>query len=69
MQITLNEIEPCKMSVHVEANFQEIGEKRKEVVKAFRKAPVPGSRPGHSTDAAISIHYRKQIDESLKRRK
>jgi trigger factor len=67
MQIEINELEPCKLSVHYEANFLEIADKREEVQNAFKKAPVPGFRDGKASMDAIKMHYRQQIDESLKR--
>jgi trigger factor len=67
MQIEINELEPCKLSVHYEANFLEISDKRAEVENVFKKAPVPGFRPGKATQEIIRVHYRQQIDDSLKR--
>jgi trigger factor len=67
MQIDITEIEPCKLSVHYEANTLEIMDKRAEVQNAFKKAPVPGFREGKAPPEAIKMHYNKQIEESLKR--
>jgi trigger factor len=67
MQIEVKEIEPCKLSVHYEADASEILSKRAEVIGAFKKAPVPGFRPGKATPDAINMHYRQQIDDALKR--
>lgn len=68
MQIEVNEIEACKLSVHYEANALEIMDKRAEVQSAFKKAPVPGFRQGKPVPMdAIKLHYRQQIEESLKR--
>lgn len=67
MQIEVNEIEPCKLSVHYIADAEEILNKRGEVLNAFKKAPVPGFRQGKASLDAIKIHYRSQIDEALKR--
>lgn len=67
MQIDVTELEPCRLSVHYEANFLEISDKRAEVENAFKKAPVPGFRQGKATPEAIRVHYRQQIDDSLKR--
>jgi trigger factor len=67
MKIEVTELEPCKLSVHYEANFMEIGDKRAEVETAFKKAPVPGFRPGKATPEVIRVHYRQQIDDSVKR--
>jgi trigger factor len=68
MQIEVNEIESCKLNVHYEANALEIMDKRAEVQNQFKKAPVPGFRPGKPIPMdAIKMHYRQQIEESLKR--
>lgn len=67
MKIEVTELEPCKLSIHYEANFLEIADKREEIQKAFTKAPVPGFREGKATMDIIKAHYRKQIDEALKR--
>ncbi len=67
MKIEVTELEPCKLSVHYEANFMEIGDKRAEVEANFKRAPVPGFRPGKASPEAIRVHYRQQIDDSLKR--
>lgn len=67
MDIVVSELEPCKLSVQCKANFLEISDKRVEVEAAFKKAPVPGHRPNKASVEAIRMHYRSQIDESLKR--
>src|ERR1700722_7473023 len=67
MQIEIKEIEPCKLSIHYVAGPEEILNKRGTVIEAFKKAPVPGFRPGKATVDAIRMHYKDQIDESLKR--
>lgn len=67
MEINIKEIEPCKLSVQYIADAGEILNKRAEVLKAFKKAPVPGFRPGKAKLDAIKVHYRTQIEESLKR--
>ncbi len=67
MQIDVREIEPCKLSVTYVADALEILNKRGEIIAHFKKAPVPGFRPGKATNDAIAVHYRAQIDDSLKR--
>lgn len=67
MEIEVNELEPCKVAVRYKANFLEISDKRVEVESTFKKAPVPGFRPNKASMGAIKLHYRQQIDESLKR--
>lgn len=67
MEIQITELEPCKYSVHYEADKTEIAAKKEEVLQAFSKAPVKGFREGKASMDAIRLHYAKQIDESLKR--
>lgn len=67
MQIEIKETEPCKLSVHCVIDAEGIMNKRGKVMEAFKKAPVPGFRQGKATSDAIRVHYRDQIEESLKR--
>jgi trigger factor len=67
MEIEIVENEPCKLTVHYIADALQILNKRGEILQAFKKAPVPGFRPGKASIDAIKIHYRQQIEESLKR--
>lgn len=67
MQIEVKEIEPCKLTVIYVADAGEILDKRGEVMSHFKKAPVPGFREGKAPLDAIRMHYRTQIDESVKR--
>lgn len=67
MQIEVKEIEPCKLTVTYTADAGEILDKRGEVMSHFKKAPVPGFREGKAPLDAIRMHYRNQIDESVKR--
>lgn len=67
MQIEVVEKEPCKLTVHYTADALQILNKRGEILTAFKKAPVPGFRQGKASIDAIKLHYRQQIEESLKR--
>jgi trigger factor len=67
MEIEVKEIEPCKLSVHYVADAEDILNKRARVIEEFKKAPVPGFRAGKASVDAIRMHYRDQIEESLKR--
>ena len=67
MEIEVKEIENCRLEVTYTADAGEILEKRGEILKHFKKAPVPGYRPGKASIDAIKMHYRTQINESLKR--
>lgn len=67
MEIQITELEPCKLKVDYETGAEDILNKRAEVLEHFKKAPCPGSRPGRASLQAIKIHYKDQINESLKR--
>lgn len=67
MDIQIKEIEYCKLSVNYVADAGEILNKRGEILKHFKKAPVPGFRPGKANLDAIKTYYKTQIEESLKR--
>jgi trigger factor len=67
MEIEVKETEPCKLSVHYVTDAEAIFNKRAKIIEEFKKAPVPGFRPGKATIEAIRMHYRDQIEESLKR--
>lgn len=67
MNITVTEIEPCKLQIRYEADAETILNKRAKVIEAFKKAPVPGFRKGKASVDAIKIHYKPQIEEALKR--
>jgi trigger factor len=67
MQINIKELEACRLEVECTVEPGEILEKRGEVLKAFKKAPVPGYRNGKAPVDAIKIYYKNQIEESLKR--
>ena len=67
MQIEVKEIEYGKLLINYLAENEDITEKKAEVLKAFRKAPVKGHRKGKTNQKAIELQYRDQIAESLKR--
>ena len=67
MDIEVKEVESCKLSIHYIADAGEILTKRGEILQAFKKAPVPGFRKGKASSDAIRMHYRDQIEESVKR--
>jgi trigger factor len=67
MQINVVENEPCRLSVNYVADAMEILNKRTEIINHFKNAPVPGNRKGKASPDAIKMHYRTQIEDSLKR--
>jgi trigger factor len=67
MEIQVTELEPCKLSVHYEADAGQILNKRGDILDQFKKAPVPGFRKGKASVDAIKYYYKDQIEEALKR--
>lgn len=67
MEINVKETEPCKLSVEYIGDAEEILNKRSKVMEEFKRAPVKGFRPGKASMEAIRVHYKDQIEESLKR--
>lgn len=67
MEINISEKEYCKLEVHYEADKDQIDSKKLEVLSLFKKAPVPGFRENKANIEVIKIHYKKQIEEALKR--
>lgn len=67
MEIEVQELDYCKLSVHYEATSEEIEGKKTEVLNIFKNAPVPGFRPKKANIEVIKTHYKSQINESLKR--
>jgi len=67
MQIDTKEIEYCKLLVNYVAEKEDIADKKAEVLKAFKNAPVKGFRKNKANMKTIEVFYRDQISESLKR--
>jgi len=67
MNITMEEIEYCKVDVHYESDIETIISKRSEVVAKFKDVAVPGFRLGHASPEVLKIYFRKEIDEALQK--
>lgn len=67
MNINIKEIEYCKLEVNCSCDYSAFKSKREEVVQGFSSLPVPGYRKGKADELAIRTHYRKDINNSLKR--
>lgn len=67
MEINVKELEYCRLSIQYTADEEEINNKRDEVLKAFKSAPVPGFRKGKANLNSIKLYYRNQINDALKR--
>lgn len=67
MQIEVKELEPHILEVSYTAGIQEVLNKKGEVLNAFKLAPIPGFRKGKAPLDVINRHYKKQVDDSLKK--
>lgn len=67
MNIIVNEVEYCKISVQYESDDKSILSKKTEIVNKLKDQKVPGFRQGYATQEAIKQHFRKEINEMLKR--
>lgn len=67
MQIEVKEREPYILEVSYASGVQEVLDKKGEVLNAFKLAPIPGFRKGKAPLDVINRHYKKQVDDSLKK--
>lgn len=67
MEIQVQELEYCKLHVTCVSDEKEIQSKKNEVLKIFKKAPVPGFRKGKASVNIIKNYYKNQIEDSLKK--
>lgn len=67
MEIQVEELDYCKIQVSCVYDSDEINKKKKEVLKIFKEAPVPGFRKGKATAKVIQDYYSSQIKDALKK--
>lgn len=67
MQIEIKENEYCKLNVSYIEDLETVLQKTNEVTNKFKGMNVPGFRPGKAPLDAIMVHYRKHINQELKR--
>ncbi len=63
--VNVEEIEPCKLKIHYEADPEKVQEKVDEAVSRLRHIQIPGFRPGKATDQAIKMRLRPQINQFI----
>jgi trigger factor len=68
MQITQTETDHCKLLIQVEADQNEIDDKRNEVITHFKTRNIKGFRPGHAPLDAVKIQFRKEIEGALQQK-
>lgn len=66
MDIQVKELDYCKVLVDFSASGDDLHRKENEIVDMFKKAPIPGNRPGKASEYAVKSYYKKQIEHSLK---
>lgn len=65
--VNVEEIEPCKLKVHYEADPEKVREKLDEAIASLRHVRIPGFRPGKAPDHAIKMRLRPQINQFIAR--
>lgn len=68
MQIESQELEYCKQKINYKCSLSDkkMSDKKRNVIKLFKSAPVPGNRKGKTPEATVISYYKKQIDEALR---
>ena len=69
MNVTVENLAPCKKLVRVEVEPQKVDDAFNEVTKDFqRQASLPGFRPGKAPRDMVARKYGKDIEEEVKRK-
>lgn len=67
MNIIINENEYCKLDITYSIEKDLVDGKRDEIIVKFKDIPINGFRKGKTTPDIIKFHFRKEIEEELKR--
>lgn len=65
--VNVEEIEPCKLKVHYEADPEKVQDKIDESISNLRNIKIPGFRKGKATDNSIKMCFRPQINQFVAR--
>lgn len=69
MNVTVENLGPCKKLLRVEVDVPAVDESFKSITKDFQKqAALPGFRPGKAPEAMVVKKYEKEINEEVKRK-
>ena len=69
MNVTVENLDPCKKLMRVEIDAQKVDETFEAVTKGFRhEANLPGFRPGKAPKEMVLRKYEKDIQEETKRK-
>ena len=69
MNVTVENLAPCKKLVRVEVELQKVDEAFESITKDFqRQASLPGFRPGKAPRDMVVRKYGKDIEEEVKRK-
>ena len=69
MNVTVENLAPCKKLVRVEVEAQQVDETFVSVAKDYqRRANLPGFRPGKAPQALVLRNYEKEIQDDVKRK-
>ena len=69
MNVTVEELAPCKKLVRLEVDTQAVNEAFASVTKDFqRHAALPGFRPGKAPQEMVVKRYEGEISEEVKKK-
>ena len=69
MNVTVENLAPCKKLVRVEVEAEKVNETFESVTNEFRKqANLPGFRPGKAPKDMVARRYEKDIEEEARRK-
>ena len=69
MNVTVENLAPCKKLVRFEVDAKSVDEAFASVTKDFvKQAKMPGFRPGKAPEAMVAKQYAKDIEEEVKRK-
>ena len=69
MNVTVENLAPCKKLVRVEVEAEAVDKAYEQIAGEFQKAvKVPGFRPGKAPKDFVLKNYAKQLDEEVRKR-
>ena len=69
VNVTIENLAPCKKLVRVEIDSKEVDDAFDTMIKDFqRQAPLPGFRPGKAPRDMVAKRYEKDIQQEVKKK-
>lgn len=61
------EVEYCKLNIHYETDPEVLLSKKEELITRFKNYNISGFRPGKANRDVVKMHFKKEIEQELKR--